>query len=619
MCGIIGIVSSEPVSSRLLIGLKQLEYRGYDSAGIATIHQNTMDRRRSTGKLQNLINLVETHPIPGTIGIGHTRWATHGRAVTENAHPHSNEKVAVVHNGIIENFATLKNDLQKQGYDFHSETDTEVIVHLIDTYLKKGCAPLDAVHETLAHLRGAFALAIIFSDDPDTLIATRRGSPLALGIKQSETNTEIFVGSDALAFSSWTQTVCYLEDGDIAHITRGPNGATHIIYDKNKTIVTRPLQQSAFTGESASKNGYDHFMLKEIHEQPIILKNTLISLLHQNEQPPIDWKTLRKIRIIACGTSFYAGMVAKYWLEQWGGIETDVEIASEFRYRSPVLSAGELVICLSQSGETSDTLAALSLVQTHALAKSIQTLAIVNVPESSLARKADFVLQTLAGPEIGVAATKTLSAQLMVLACLCVTIGRARQTISDDTYTVLVDALETVPGLVSHILDASADYRLLANDLTAATTVLYLGRGLNFPVALEGALKLKEITYIHAEGYAAGELKHGPIALIDKTVPVIVIAPHDDWFEKTSSNIQEVLARDGQVICFTDSKGADHLRNQTKGKNNLKIMILPNLPTSFIGPLLYIIPVQLLAYYTASLKGTDADQPRNLAKSVTVE
>ncbi len=615
MCGIIGIVSDKQVESYLIDGLKRLEYRGYDSAGIATVNDHQIHRRRSAGKLGNLQALLQHEPIQGQIGIGHTRWATHGAANTENAHPHSSREVAVVHNGIIENFFDLKKQLQKKGHKFESDTDTEVIVHLITDYLHQGDQPLKAVQKTLTDLHGAFALAILFKDDPNTLIATRQGSPLVLGIKENE----LFVSSDAVAFAPWTQQVCYLEEGDLVVLSKEPK-FNYVLYDRTGHKVERPLRRSQITGESVSKAEYSHYMLKEIFEQPTVLSDTLQSLLNFENQMitlkdvNIDWNTLDRIQIIACGTSYYAGLVAKYWFEKWAGIAVDVEIASEFRYRNPVLSPNSLSILISQSGETIDTLAALSLLKEN----EHQVLALVNVPESSIARKADHVLQTLAGPEIGVASTKAFTSQLMVLACLSLKIGRERGVIKPDTYDSLVQALVSLPGMISHVLQNSEDYQKLALSFTTARNCLYLGRGITYPIALEGALKLKEISYIHAEGYAAGELKHGPIALIDLTMPVVVLAPYDEWFEKTLSNLQEVIARGAQLLCLTDQKAAEKIKQQVKSVCQIEIVVLPFVD-SFIEPILYTIPVQLLAYYIALLKGTDIDQPRNLAKSVTVE
>ncbi len=615
MCGIIGIVSQNQVQSHLIDGLKRLEYRGYDSAGIATVQDNQIHRRRSAGKLINLQNLVESEPIQGQIGIGHTRWATHGAANTENAHPHSSREVAVVHNGIIENFSDLKKHLQEKGYTFQSDTDTEVIVYLITDYLHQGNDPLTAVQKTLTKLQGAFALAILFKDAPDTLIATRHGSPLVLGIKENE----LFVSSDAVAFAPWTQQVCYLEEGDLAVLNAG-DCFSYELYDRDGHKVDRPLRRSQITGESVSKAEYSHYMLKEIFEQPTVLSDTLQSLLNLENQKvslkdiDLNWKMLNRIQIIACGTSYYAGLVAKYWFEKWAGIAVDVEIASEFRYRSPVMSSNTLNILISQSGETIDTLAVLSQLKEH----GHQVLALVNVPESSIARKADYVLQTLAGPEIGVASTKAFTSQLMVLACLCLKTGKERDVIKPDVYESLVQALVSLPGMISYVLQNSEIYQKLALGFTTARNCLYLGRGITYPIALEGALKLKEISYIHAEGYAAGELKHGPIALVDLTMPVVVLAPYDEWFEKTLSNLQEVIARGAQLLCLTDQKGEEKIRQQIKAGYSMEIVVFPQVDT-FIEPILYTIPVQLLAYYIALLKGTDIDQPRNLAKSVTVE
>ncbi len=618
MCGIIGVIGSLPAGEYLVDGLKRLEYRGYDSAGIATIDHNQIHRRRSVGKLFQLEQLLSKDPINGVVGIGHTRWATHGAASTENAHPHSSEEVAVVHNGIIENFADLKESLQEKGHTFQSETDTEVIVHLITDFLQTGCSPLEAVQKSLNLLKGAFALAIIFKKAPNTMIATRRGSPLVLGVSEKE----LFVSSDAIAFAPWTQTLCYLEEGDLVVLEKNPSNSqcTYKFYDKDGHEASRPLRRSQVTGEAVSKAEYSHYMLKEIFEQPTVLSNTLQSLIHLEDKEielqgiDLDWKSFKRIQIIACGTSYYAGLVAKYWFEKWTCIQTDVEIASEFRYRSPVHVPNTLNISISQSGETIDTLAALSMLK----ARGEKILSIVNVAESSIARHSDFVIQTLAGPEIGVASTKAFTAQLMALACLSLKMGQENKKISTQDLNTLTTFLFSLPGIISHVLQSHEIYRKHALSFTTARNALYLGRGVTYPIALEGALKLKEISYIHAEGYAAGELKHGPIALVDTTMPVVVLAPYDEWFEKTLSNLQEVIARGAQVLCLTDEAGAAKITQQIKAIYSVEIIILPKVDT-FFEPLLYTIPVQLLAYYIALLKGTDIDQPRNLAKSVTVE
>jgi len=618
MCGIIGVISPRPVQDYLVEGLKRLEYRGYDSSGIATIHEGQIHRRRAVGKLSQLQLLLQADPVQGTLGIGHTRWATHGAASTENAHPHSSQDVAVVHNGIIENFSDLKKVLQEKGHTFESETDTEVVVHLITDFLQGGASPLLAVQKSIDLLKGAFALAIIFKDAPNTLIGARRGSPLVLGINPDE----LFVGSDAIAFAPWTQTLCYLEEGDLVVLERNPldSKCSYVFYDKNNQAIERPLKRSQITGEAISKAEYSHYMLKEIFEQPAALSDTLQSLVHLEDKEiglqgaHLDWMSFERIQIVACGTSYYAGLVAKYWFEKWARIPVDVDIASEFRYRHPVLPPKTLSIFISQSGETIDTLGALTMLKDG----GSKTLAIVNAPESSIARQADQVIQTLAGPEIGVASTKAFTAQLMVLACIALRLGKDKKSLSENDISHLIHSLFSLPGIISSVLQGHEIYRKHALSFTTARNALYLGRGMTYPIALEGALKLKEISYIHAEGYPAGELKHGPIALIDTTMPVVVLAPHDEWFEKTLSNLQEVIARGAPVLCLTDEVGAEKISGQIKAIYPVELAILPHVDT-FLEPLLYTIPVQLLAYYVALLKGTDIDQPRNLAKSVTVE
>lgn len=608
MCGIVGIVSPESVSERLLEGLKRLEYRGYDSSGIATVVAGEIGVRRAKGKLHNLQTVVAHNPLPGSIGIGHTRWATHGVPSEENAHPHASEWVAVVHNGIIENHAHLKADLIKKGYAFTSQTDTEVIVHLLGDCLAHGLEPMAAFQHTLAQLEGAFAIAVIFKDLPATLMVARSGSPLVIGYGDDE----MFIGSDALSLAPWTQRVTYLDEGDYAVVS--VNQAQ--IYDKNHAPVARPITKNNMSPESASKGGYRHYMLKEIFEQPTTISQTLLSYIDQDSNKValpgnVTWKDAPKLTIVACGTSYYAGMVAKYWFEKYAHLPVEVDIASEFRYRELPLPAAGVAIFISQSGETIDTLTALNLAKE----KQQQTLAIVNVPHSSIARAADHVIFTHAGPEIGVASTKAFTAQLAVLACLVIEAGRARGVLTLEQEQELVGALQLVPGKIAQITSQSQQLEVLAQRLAPARDALFLGRGSNYPIALEGALKLKEISYIHAEGYPAGELKHGPIALIDKNMPVLVVAPSDSWLSKTLSNVQEVIARGAQTICFTDVSGsADIARDMIAAE-------VVELPTAhpFVQPLLYVIPLQLLSYHTAVARGTDVDQPRNLAKSVTVE
>ncbi len=616
MCGIIGIISQNDVSERLLDGLKRLEYRGYDSAGIATLAADgEIDRRRAEGKLEKLADVLATRPLAGVIGIGHTRWATHGGITKNNAHPMANDTVAVVHNGIIENFASLKEMLQQRGAVFTSDTDTEVVMHLVSMHMQEGLTPLEAVQKTLSQVRGAFALAFLFKAQPHMLIAARRGSPLVLGITESE----LFIGSDAIALAPWVRTLCYLEEGDVATLTLHGDNAEVSILNEDGIAVERPLRQTNITADAISKGAFTHYMLKEIFEQPLTVSDTLQSLISVEDEsfhaPLLALnKPFSKIRIIACGTSYYAGLVAKYWFEKLARVHVDVEIASEFRYRSPVFDGDTLNFFITQSGETIDTLAALTLVKQQ----GETCVAIVNVAESSIARASDHVIQTMAGPEIGVASTKAFTAQLVVLAALCLKFAKERNAISPHEWTNFFQSIAQIPGHISELLRNDGVYHQLAAHLCQVHHTLYLGRGANFPIALEGALKLKEISYIHAEGYPAGELKHGPIALIDSKMPVIVIAPHDEWFEKTLSNVQEVLARCAQVIVFTDAKGAAAIEAQTKTMPCYRIVILPE-SNMLTAPLLYTISIQLLAYYTAHMKGTDVDQPRNLAKSVTVE
>jgi len=607
MCGIVGIVGKGQVAERLIDGLRRLEYRGYDSAGIATLKNGVIERRRAEGKLDNLARRVTQDPPEGSTGIGHTRWATHGVPNEVNAHPHATDKVALVHNGIIENFLELRAELEGAGRKLASETDTEVVAHLITHYLEEGLAPQDATAKALKRLEGAFALGIIFAGHKHLMIAARKGSPLAVGYGDGE----MFIGSDALALAPMTRRITYLEDGDWAVI--GSNSVT--IHDGAGAEVTRPIRETKQSGALTGKGGFPHYMLKEIFEQPQVIGDTLRSFLNPADQTltlpalPVDLARVPKITISACGTAFYAALTAKYWFEKIARVNVEVEVASEFRYRDPVLPAGGLAIFVSQSGETADTLAALR----HARKCGQHVVSIVNVPESSIARDSDAVLPTYAGPEIGVASTKAFTTQLTVLACLAVVTARARGAISHAREAELAQALTELPSRVAEVLNHDARIRQLAREVAQAKDVLFLGRGTSYPIALEGALKLKEITYIHAEGYAAGEMKHGPIALIDKTVPVIVIAPTDDLFDKTASNMQEVSARGGRVIFISDTEGARRL-----GDKAMAAIALPRVDP-FVAPILYAIPVQLLAYHTAVAKGTDVDQPRNLAKSVTVE
>ena len=607
MCGIIGIIGKSDVASILIDGLKRLEYRGYDSAGIATLVNGGIERRRAEGKITNLEALVDKNSIGGTMGIGHTRWATHGLPNETNAHPHANDHCVLVHNGIIENFQELRQELTKKGHQFETETDTEAVVHLVSDFLCKGMSPQEAVAVSLQRLEGAFALAILFSGTDGLMIGARRGSPLAIGYGEGE----MFIGSDALALAPLTQNICYLEEGDWAEITA--DSAT--IHDVNGEIVDREVKETATSGAMVGKGNYPHFMLKEIFEQPAVIGDTLRSLLNPWNKVvtitdlPFDLKQIPRITIVACGTSFHAGMVAKYWFEQIARIPVDLDFASEFRYRAVDMQAGGLALFISQSGETADTLAALR----YCKERGQHILSVVNVAESSMAREADAVLLTHAGPEIGVASTKAFTTQLTVLACLAIDLASKRGTIDVSRAAELCSALTEVPSRCNEVLVHDEGIAALASEVTEANDVLYLGRGTGYPIALEGALKLKEITYIHAEGYAAGEMKHGPIALIDEYVPVIVIAPSNELFDKTASNMQEVVARGGRVIFLSDAQGIKKLGDMAAATIELPTV------EPFVAPILYTIPIQLLSYHTAVMKGTDVDQPRNLAKSVTVE
>ncbi len=607
MCGIVGILGGDDVAERLLDGLRRLEYRGYDSAGIATIDQGEIERRRASGKLVNLAKELAAHPLPGSIGIAHTRWATHGGPTTNNAHPHATDHVAVVHNGIIENFKALRDELIGRGRVFTSETDTEVVAHLVSEKVEQGLDPVAAVREVLPRLHGAFALAILFRDQPDMLIGARLGSPLVVGYGDDET----YLGSDALALAPLTQRIAYLDEGDWVVCTR--DGAQ--VYDRDNTPVDRPITLSGVTGALIDKGNHRHFMQKEIYEQPIVVAQTLRSYLQRLEGkvalpiPDFDLSGIKRVTIVACGTSFYAGMVAKYWFEQFARVPVDLDVASEFRYRAPVMEPGGLMIVISQSGETADTLAALR----HAKNESQTIAAVVNVPTSSMAREADLLLPTHAGPEIGVASTKAFTCQLSVLAALAANLAKAKGRLSADEEKQIVRHLAEAPAAINGALAYDEAIEGMAGAVAGARDVLYLGRGTDYPLALEGALKLKEISYIHAEGYAAGEMKHGPIALIDEHVPVIVIAPSGPLFEKTVSNMQEVQARGGKVILISDYDGIE-----AAGDGCIATITMPKVHP-LIAPIVYAVPVQLLAYHVAVAKGTDVDQPRNLAKSVTVE
>jgi glucosamine--fructose-6-phosphate aminotransferase (isomerizing) len=608
MCGIVGILGASPVAGDLIDALRRLEYRGYDSAGVATLDGGRLGRRRAEGKLRALEARLATEPLPGNSGIGHTRWATHGKPTESNAHPHATDRVAVVHNGIIENFRELRERLIQSGAQFVSETDTEVVAHLVTVEMSRGRSPVEAVSAALKQLRGAFALAFLFAGEDNLMIGARKGSPLAVGYGEGQ----MYLGSDAIALAPFTDTLSYLEDGDWVVIAR--EGA--VIRDAQDRIVERPIVKSTASAMLVDKGNHKHFMAKEIHEQPEVVGHTLAHYINMVTERvvlpvslPFDWKKLKRLSISACGTAFYAGLVAKYWFERFAKLPVEIDIASEFRYRDPPLEAGDLAIFISQSGETADTLATLR----YAREQKQHVLSVVNVPTSTIARDSDVVMPTLAGPEIGVASTKAFTCQLAVLACLAIAAGRARGELSDADEQKLVHALIETPRLMAQALALEPQIEKLALDLSRARDVLYLGRGTSFPIALEGALKLKEISYIHAEGYAAGELKHGPIALIDETMPVIVIAPHDRVFDKTVSNMQEVAARGAKIVLVTDPKGAAEATVES-----LDTLTLPDMPAT-VTPLVYAVPVQLMAYHAAAAIGTDVDQPRNLAKSVTVE
>ena len=606
MCGIVGILGSKPVATDLVDALRRLEYRGYDSAGIATVENGHLERRRAEGKLRNLETRLIAEPLTGHTGIGHTRWATHGRPTERNAHPHMTAKVSVVHNGIIENYRDLKSELSAKGHVFETDTDTEAVVHLITDELGQGLEPIAAVKSALGRLQGAFALGIIFAGQDDLMIAARQGSPLAIGHGKGE----MYLGSDAIALAPFTDVITYLEEGDWAVMRR--SGVE--IRDRLGKSVNRPRIKSVASSLLVDKGNHRHFMAKEIHEQPEVITHTLANYLDMGAGKVrfpdlgIDLAKVSRVTISACGTAYYAGLVAKYWLERYARLPVEIDVASEVRYREPPLVEGGLAVFVSQSGETADTLATLR----YCKAGGQRIASIVNVRTSTIARESDTALPTLAGPEIGVASTKAFTCQLAALACLTIALGRARGAISEATEGELVKALTEVPRLISTMLRNEEQFEHLAQYLSKARDVLYLGRGINYPLALEGALKLKEISYIHAEGYAAGELKHGPIALIDENVPVIVVAPEDELFEKTVSNMQEVAARGGQIILISNAE-------PEKAGCRLAAHIRPPTGHPFTNPLVYAVPIQLLAYHTAVFMGTDVDQPRNLAKSVTVE
>jgi glucosamine--fructose-6-phosphate aminotransferase (isomerizing) len=607
MCGIVGILGQSDVARELLDGLKRLEYRGYDSAGICTVVDGQFQRSRAEGKLKNLTAKIDAEPLSGRSGIAHTRWATHGGPTEDNAHPHIVGDVSVVHNGIIENFKPLRDELQAEGRTFLSQTDTEVVGHLVARELERGLSPIDAVAAVLPRLHGAFALALLFRNEPDLLIGARLGAPLTVGYGEGEN----YLGSDALALAGLTQKIAYLEEGDWVVVRR----ESVEVFDRDNQPVTRPIVASGVSAVVNEKGNYRHFMQKEIHEQPLVVAQTLQSYLKPLAGevalpiPDFDFSGVKRVQIVACGTSYYAGMVASYWLEKFARIPVEIDFASEFRYREPVLEPGGLALFISQSGETADTLAALR----HARQEGQKIAVVVNVPTSSMAREADLLLPTHAGPEIGVASTKAFTCQLAVLAALAANLARVRGRLTAAEERGIVEQLTEAPAAMNAALDHDDAVQAIAPLVAKARDVLYLGRGPDFPMALEGALKLKEISYIHAEGYAAGEMKHGPIALIDEHVPVIVLAPSGPYFEKTASNMQEVRARGGKVILISDKAGI-----ALAGEGCMATLEMPEVHP-LIAPLVYAIPVQLLAYHVAVLKGTDVDQPRNLAKSVTVE
>ena len=606
MCGIVGILGSKPVALDLVDALRRLEYRGYDSAGIATVENGHLERRRAEGKLRNLEGRLHSEPLSGRTGIGHTRWATHGKPTERNAHPHMSAKVSVVHNGIIENFRELKAELSAKGHVFTSDTDTEAVVHLVTDEMQQGHGPVEAVRRSLQRLTGAFALAIIFAGEDDLMIAARQGSPLAIG----HGSGEMYLGSDAIALAPFTDAITYLDEGDWAVLRR----AKVEIFDRSGNRVERPVTKSVASSLLVDKGNHRHFMAKEIHEQPEVISHTLASYLDFSEgrarklDLPVDFAKVSRLTISACGTAYYAGLVGKYWFERYARLPVEIDVASEFRYREAPVERDGLAVFVSQSGETADTLATLR----YCKAQGQKIAAIVNVKGSTIARESDLVLPILAGPEIGVASTKAFTCQLSVLASLALMAGRQRGTLSESKERELVAALSEVPRHISSLLRQEGQFEAISHELSKARDVLYLGRGTSFPIALEGALKLKEISYIHAEGYAAGELKHGPIALIDENVPVVVVAPEDELFEKTVSNMQEVAARGGQIVLLSDASAAK------AGCPTAAAVLMPKVH-EFVTPIVYAVPVQLLAYHTAVLMGTDVDQPRNLAKSVTVE
>jgi glucosamine--fructose-6-phosphate aminotransferase (isomerizing) len=607
MCGIIGVISGRQAAPLLVETLRRLEYRGYDSAGIATLVNGDIERRRAPGKLANLAAVLEAQPLPGTTGIGHTRWATHGAPTEGNAHPHGTARVSIVHNGIIENHAELRRELEAAGQHFSSETDTETVAQLVDLHLKQGMTPVEAAGAAFSRLEGAYALAMLFAGYPELLVGACHGAPLAVGFGDDE----MYLGSDALALAPLTRRIAFLRDGDWAVLSRSDAQ----FFDAGNTRVQREIKLTSLSGAAVGRGNYRHFMEKEMHEHPAVIADTLHRMINPATRAvmlpelPFDPAALSRVVLSACGGAYFAALAGRTWLEEIARIPADVDVASEFRYRTPPMGEKALGLLVSQSGETADTIAALHYMQSQ----NVPVLSVVNVPESTMARLSDAVMQTVAGPEIAVASTKAFTAQLTVLACIAIAFARGRGAIDATRERALTDALMQVPAAAAEVLDNAGPIRAIAARIAEARDVLYLGRGANFAIALEGALKLKEICYIHAEGYAAGEMKHGPIALIDKSVPVVAIAPSGPLFEKTASNLQEAAARGGQVVVFSDAEGAEKLRGIAA-----ETVILPKVDP-FVAPILYAIPVQLLAYHVALLKGTDVDQPRNLAKSVTVE
>ena len=609
MCGIIGLVSKKEVSSTLLEGLKRLEYRGYDSSGIATINNKKIERVRSRGNLSFLEEKLTNTSLPGNIGIGHTRWATHGSPEEKNAHPHITDKVAVVHNGIIENNNQLRNQLIEAGVKFSSDTDTEVVCHIITSYLNSGLSAYDSIRATMSDVRGTYAFGILILNEPNKLFAVRGGSPLAIG----SANNKNFIGSDTYSLSAYSDKITYLKDGDVAEIEND----SYRIFDQSNSLVDREKQSIIESVTLSEKGIFKHFMSKEIHEQPEVIAKSLSNYIDMDSgvlnipNLPYDLSTISNVTLVACGSSYYAGLIARDWFEKFTNVKVDVEIASEFRYRAAPMVSNGLTIFISQSGETADTLAALK----HCKSLGQKTISIVNVGDSSMCRNSDVSLKIYAGPEIGVASTKAFTCQLVVLACLAIKIGTSNGSLTEDQEKEYVKSLLSVPRLISNTLDKEDEIINLAHDLSNITTTLYLGRGQMYPVAMEGALKLKEISYVHAEGYPAGEMKHGPIALLEKDLPVFIMSPSNNLYEKTVSNLNEVIARDASVILFTDKEGLDNIGLL---KNKIKAFVLDK--TDIISaPFVYTLPNQLIAYHIALLKGTDVDQPRNLAKSVTVE